>query len=446
MKNITEETVGEESSIRDAKENDMSSLGNDLQNFVDNITSISGTLEITMQAIFKEFTETKKRVDEFNAEIFLYEEETGETTILLRPDFYKTIIELTKQLKTCSHAHETIPRGHVMALISQYDAFFGKLLRVILLKKPDILNASDEIFTFAQLVDFGSIEAAKEYILERKIDTVIRRNHAEQFDWMEKQFNIQLRKELDIWSDFIELTERRNLFVHTDGIVSDQYLKVCSKYSASIDETIKGDRLEVTPEYFNKAYNVIFEIAFKLTHVLWRKLIPDELEEADRNLIEIGYNALHDENYRLATMIFDFATQFLKKHSSDKLRRTMVINQALSYKWGGNDKKAREIVANEDWSATSGKYRLAEAVIMGNFESAYAIMQEIGQSDREVTPFCYRDWPLFREIKTENKFLVTFEGIFGESYNKVEPEILSLPGDLASRIMADFHPEEANCV
>jgi len=445
MDNVPEEMVAEQSSDPIEEENNLPSIDNELRQFIDNITSISGTLGITMQAIFRARNKTKEQLFEFRDKNISYQEENGKTKIVMKADCYQTYSDLTRQFRTYRLALKTIPRSYVMALISQFDAFLGKLLRIIILRKPEMLNASEKSLSFAQLVEFGSVEDAKEFILEKEIETVIRKSHAEQFDWMERKFDISLRKGLDVWPSFIELTERRNLFVHTDGIVSDQYLKVCREHRASINEIKKGDELDVSPEYFFVAYEVIFEIAFKLAHVLWRKFMPDELMKADSNLIDIGYDTLHDENYKQTALIFDFATQTLKKYSSEYDRLIMVVNRALAYKWGGNDKKARGIITQEDWSATSGRFRLAEAVILENYELAYDIMQEIGQNFHEVGLYDYREWPLFKEIRKENKFLELIEKIFGEPYNKVEPENLNLPGDLESETMAEFQSDNANC-
>ena len=49
-----------------------------------------------------------------------------------------------------------------------------------------------------------------------------------------------------------------------------------------LDDDIEvGKRIEVTPDYFEKAYYCIFEIGVKLAHVLWRKHQPEDLENAD---------------------------------------------------------------------------------------------------------------------------------------------------------------------
>ena len=83
-------------------------------------------------------------------------------------------------------------------------------------------------------------------------------------------------------------------------------------------------------------------------------------------------------------------TQTLKKHSSDRQRYVMVINRALAYKWCGEDKIAKSIIYQEDWSASMAKFRLAEAIIHDNFDEAYKIMFEIGVNQNEVNKSNYR--------------------------------------------------------
>lgn len=89
---------------------------------------------------------------------------------------------------------------------------------------------------------------------------------------MENNFKIPLREGLEVWAKFIEITERRNLFVHCDGIVSKQYLEVCNKHGFDFSKPLSvGEKLDVVPDYFESAYECLFEVGVKLGHVLWRK-------------------------------------------------------------------------------------------------------------------------------------------------------------------------------
>ena len=415
------DTKNDDVSDVDILENDdVPSFDEELRTFISLISSLSSTLQLAMNAVQDAFEKTIGVLKDFEKDNIIFKEINGKKAMLVKAECFQQFQDLNKQLRAYSLAFKTIPRSYVMALISQYDAFLGKLLRVIFLTKPEILNASERSLTFSQLVEFSSVDDAKEFILEKEIEGVLRKSHTDQFQWMESKFDMPLRKGLDNWSNFVEITERRNLFVHTGGIISSQYLKVCSENKVNLGKKSNGDELNVSNEYFEKAYSVIFEIGFKLTQVFWRKFISNELIEADRSLILIGFDTLHEENYPLTKMIFNFATQTIKKYSCDENRRIMIVNRALAFKWSGDDKKAKDIVTKEDWSATRARFRLAEAILLDNFDDAYTIMREIGKNNEEVTKKDYLDWPLFRAIKKEKKFPEIFQEIFGEPYNKVE--------------------------
>ena len=421
----------DQSDVLDDK--DIPSFDSEIRSFIAHISSLSSTLQLSMRAIQVAFYKTRNNLTEFEKENITYQEINGNKAMLVRTDHAQQFKDLNKKLSSYGLAFKTIPQSYIMALISQYDAFLGSLLKVIFLTKPGLLSSSEKKFTFAQLVEFGSVEDAKDYILEKEIETVLRKSHSEQFDWMEHKFNLPLRQDLNSWPIFIEVTESRNLFVHTGGIVSRQYLKVCNEHDVPVENLSVGDELLVSPEYFEKAFNVVFEIGFKLAQVLWRKFIPCELEEADNNIISVGYDTLHEGKYPLTEMIFSFATETLRTHSCDENRRIMIVNKALANKWSGDDKKAKSLIELEDWSATRARFRLAEAVILDNFEEAYEIMKEIDINHKEVEKNNYREWPLFKEIKKEPRFLELFQEIFGEPYNKVEekeseelPELFSI--------------------
>jgi hypothetical protein len=224
---------------------------------------------------------------------------------------------------------------------------------------------------------------------------------------------------LPIWPAFIEITERRNLFVHTDGIVSRQYLESCAKHSCQLQDGIRiGKSLTITREYFNSAFQCIFEIGVKLGQVLWRKVVPDEIARADGNLIIVAYALIRDGRYQLARALLDFGTA-LKKHGAEHQRLRLVVNRAQTYKWMGEAQKCKEILDAEDWTAVDLKFKLAHAVLADDFATATAIARRIGTSDRELDKHSYREWPLFREFRKFAEFAAIFEAIFGEPLDKV---------------------------
>lgn len=326
---------------------------------------------------------------------------------------------LSTQFTRAEMAKELVPRSFLVTLVSQYDAFLGGLLKILFSYKPEILSTSERALTFAQLVDFKTVEAAKEYILEKEIDSILRESHAEQFRILERKFNIELRKNLPIWQTFIEVTERRNLFVHSNGVITSQYLKVCQEQGVKLGEdAILGTKLTVEKKYFYKAYLAIYEIGVKLAHTLWRKLAPDLRLDADWHLIGLGFELLREEKYGLARILFDFAVG-LPKFGSNETKRTFIINRAQSYKWLGEEDTARKILQAEDWSDTNDKFKLTVAVLTEDYEGAIKLMQSIGASG-SIGKTDYRDWPLFKEFIKREDFLTTFKEVFGIDFAEIQ--------------------------
>lgn len=234
----------------------------------------------------------------------------GEDLVAIPVEHYERYRVLKKHVQQTAMAHSVVPRSFLVSLVSSYDAFLGKLVSALFRAKPEMLKSSDRTLTYSQLSEFDSIAGARDHLLEKEVETLLRKSHAEQFDWLENKFSIKLRVDLPVWPTFIEVTERRNLFVHSDGIVSSQYLKVCCEHGACLDPQIKqGSRLEVAHAYFVSAYEAVFEIAVKLGQVLWRKLKPLDVKAADHNLSSVCYDLLTERKHRLAQKNAGFCLQ-----------------------------------------------------------------------------------------------------------------------------------------
>ncbi|MGX5660865.1 hypothetical protein ACWKWV_14215 [Castellaniella ginsengisoli] len=317
-----------------------------------------------------------------------------------RSDRAKTVLDL-------------LPRNFVVSFVSEYDSFLGQLITKILRFKPEIIDSKDKSISLSDLVNLGSVEAAKDKIFAKEVESILRSSHADQFSWMEKAFDIPLTKGLESWPTFIELTERRNLFVHCDGVVSEQYLSVCRKHKAQIvPETVVGTRLQAEKKYLKQSYEVLYEIGIKLSQVLWRKLSPSDIEKAETSLSNFTYELLIEENYSLAKNLLDFACCTLKKWDSEGSRLVYVVNRALAYKFSGNNEMCQRILESEDWSACGDNYQLCVAVLKDDFEKAKRLVLRIGAAG-SVGEVDYIEWPCFKDFRTSDEFISAFTEVFG---------------------------------
>lgn len=354
----------------------------------------------------------KNKFLEENGELIEGGEEKDKYRVKL--EHQKLVERLDKKARRASTALNVLPSKFLVAFVSEYDAFLGNLIKDIYRLRPELLDSSERSLSFSELKSIGSVEAAYEHVLEKEVESLLRKSHSEQFDWLENKFDLPLRKGLDSWLAFIELTERRNLLVHCDGVVSSQYLAVCGKNGAiPIGDLKIGDQLDTSREYLSDAYRCLYEFGVKLTHVLWRKLLPNDLDAADSSLISITYGLIHEEDYELAGRLLDFSTKVLKKWASDSNRRVFVINRAQCYYHSGDAEQCEKILVEEDWTACSDNYRICVEALNNNYADAARIMKRIG-SNGSMSEADYIDWPVFRDFRASDEFRAAFTEVFGK--------------------------------
>jgi hypothetical protein len=384
-----------------------------VNSFVKNIGSLRHTLSLSMGALRSTAEIAEGDFGAFVKEHCTVSRQDNQEFTLVPGDHHARFRLLLKRVEHARLADQLVPRSYLVSVLSEYDAFLGGLLRLLISAQQALLFSGEKTLTYEQLVKFGSIEAATDWLIEKEAESLLRQSHVEQFDTLEKQFSVPLRKELSVWPVFVELTQRRNLYVHNRGVVTDQYLTVCRKHGVSLDGIQRGVELGITPVYFRQAYECIFEIGVKLAHVLWRKQLPDDVEAADKNLISVIYDLICAKHYRLARVLADFSTETLKKHASDETKRIKIINRAQTYRW--LDQKAESVkqIKDVDWTASSYQFRLGAAVLLDTYDEGARLMRLIGAKG-EVSKSDYRDWPLFRDFRDTAAFKEAFQEIFGE--------------------------------
>lgn len=391
-----------------------------IDSFLRHIDAINDVLPSTILQIEPN---AKKASDDFSSFLKTHKVSNSENDKDFKFQLKITEFSLFEKLERNAHISSLAPKilteSLFVSLISQYDAFFSRLLKAIFEIKPEILNQSERSLTLAQLKKIGSIKEAQEYIIEKEVETVLRENHSKQFEYLEKKLDIKLRENLPIWKVFIEITERRNLFVHNDGIISNQYIKICNEAKCeNIEKCEVGSPLNCSMQYFASSYRCLYELAVKLTHTVWRKILKDDLKRADGELNNICYNLINNGSYVLADILLDFAcTQ--KKHHDQSLKKVLTINKALS-KYLQNDKeKTLEILKDDDWSASGYNFKLAYAILTEDYNEAYSIMSKIG-NDGDISQQNYMEWPLFTKIRKQKKFKELYQQIFSEEYKVSE--------------------------
>ena len=188
-------------------------IAKEIDGLVGHLDSLGATLPFLMAATDAIRTSERKDLENYEKENAMSVEETGNTrTVTLTSETFAPYKRLMKRLQTVSRATVLLPEIFVVALVSQYDAFLGGLVRALMESRPEVVNATSRAIPFAQLVAFESLDAARDAIVNEEVEALLRKSHSDQFSWLESTFGLTLREGLRQWPHFVELTERRNLF------------------------------------------------------------------------------------------------------------------------------------------------------------------------------------------------------------------------------------------
>lgn len=398
-----------------------------IDKFVHAIDALRLTLTTSMNSLGEQHALAHKEYDDYLAMFGESKEVDGERLYRIKShdhchDFDKLKIKLAR-----IHAGLTVvPRNFLVALVSQYDAYLGSLLKTLFYLRPELLEATEYKLTFADLCRFGDLNTAREHVAEKEIESVLRESHVEQFEWLEKKFGLKLRVDLPVWPHFVELTERRNLCVHSDAIVSSQYIETCSKHNISVEELKPGQELKISQAYFQASHRIVLEVGVKLGQVLWRKTIPDQIGTADKALFDLIHMLHVEGRYKSALILAEFAdTTLEKRHANEMFRLAFRIQEALSHYLAGRKQECIEVLDGQDWSATSNEFKLSESVLREKFDEAASLVRQIGTNSAYPRKGDYLHLPLFAAFRNTEQFAAVFKEVFGTMEHD-QPEIKQL--------------------
>lgn len=337
----------------------------------------------------------------------------------ITPMQMKELKSLIKRVKRSELSAIIFPQSMLVSLVSQYDSLIGQLIRFIYAVNPNLLNESNSSISYKDLFTYNDLNAIKDKIIQDKTESILRKSHKEQLNDIQTLSGIKNLKGVSFWKEFIEITQRRNLFVHCKGLVSEQYIKECQKEGITLLPS-QGDNLNVDNTYFNRAYFIFYIMGVLLSQVVTRHLLGKEkvLGEIDTLLNHIIYETLEEEKYDLSIELSKFALADSTKHSCRLDEVYFVLNYAQAYKWQGNQDECNQILSKFDFSAMTSDILVAKYALEDNIDMVVEHMKKAGSNSKIMTREAYVSWVIFKEIREQEKFRETYKTIFGEDFTQ----------------------------
>ena len=331
---------------------------------------------------------------------------------------------LVANIRKMNRAEKLFKQQLTVSLISLFDEFLSSLLKIILRLHPEWLNSSEKTLTYKDLVNLGSIHKAITGLLDKEVDELMRKSHEEQIQFVDKKLKLGIQNSFSRLHDFLELTERRNLFVHTGGKVTKQYLEKCKTWNINVNEEINNNSiLNINTEYFNNAFSLCFEIGLRIANAAYRRIFPLKLEAVDKSINNLAIKFLNSGDYDLAEIVCEFYLGIPEKLRStdNELIYFVKINRALAQKF--NKKEFRNGLLKENWNAFHPKYQLALAVLNDKFEEAGNLMKKEAIQD-SIGKLGFRIWPLFKDFRATEIFQKVYKDLYNETFTPNPNEYL----------------------
>lgn len=315
--------------------------------------------------------------------------------------------ELKKSLSPIFKTENSVKhlqRSSLISLISIIESFLSQLLHIFFEKHPAALNAKEKQFTFEELSAFSNLDDARSYLISWKIENLLRGSYEDWIGYFRTQVKLDLSFAAKHQIHLVENFQRRNLFVHNDGIVNKIYLTKVDK-SLTNPEILNKKRV-VSKNYLFAAIDRFESCFLQLAFELWAKCDKN----SDKRLsiiIKSSYEALQNKRWQVATELAEIVEK-------DKTASEINVLMARVNSWIARKKfdktKALEEIKGFDVSAKDDVFKLAKHCLLEETEAALTLIKRLEQSE-QLALKDLTEWPLFEDLRATPQMTALLEQI-----------------------------------
>lgn len=289
--------------------------------------------------------------------------------------------------------------GVLATLIGNTELAIQDLVSVYYRSNPDrVPKSKDHPFTYEELTKFPDIEAAKQFLVERAVSEMLRRDIESWITIVKELCSLDARYLDEHLPFLVEIAQRRNLCIHNNGIANQIYCRIVDKKRRKNVEL--GNDLTPNTKYLNAAISR-FQLCFTLLIAeAWEKSGGDKTAIANK-LNWLAFEYLLDEEWRVAEALSKFVMS--DKTIPEQLRLNATLNYWQAMKWRGKYEEVSKEVDRFDTTARSLRYRIPVLALQGNVDDALQLLpQALGSGDIKVVEA--QIWPIFRELRDDARF------------------------------------------
>lgn len=342
-------------------------------------------IEVDIEAE-KETEQNKQEIEAFRLKVKLQSIDQAEI-----------IEDLEKSSKSSAHK-ELLYKNSLISLLSSVEWFFAQILHYYYDKFPDSAGISKKTMTLSDLKGFGSIEDAEKYLIDVKIEEILRGSFDSWVTLLKTDLSLKLSWVDNILDELIEIYQRRNLLVHNGGVVNSIYL---NKVRLDLRKDVKqGETLNVTKEYLDNAICKLQKVFILIGSELWKKLDKGDKKRGDV-LIEIVYENLLKSRWDICEGLSYFVMHDTELEPIDKV--VSQLNYWLCLKRTNRLDEAKKDLDKADYSDKKEIFQLGLMALKGNEEDFFKILPYALDS-AQLNIERLEEFPIFEEMRGTEKY------------------------------------------
>jgi hypothetical protein len=313
-------------------------------------------------------------------------------------DFDRAMEELGKN----NQSIQLLYSNTLISLLSSVELFLSQLIHLYYRQFPEAVTSKDKVFSFEDLKGFDSVEDARTYLIEAKVENVLRGSFEDWMSFFKTHPKLSMGYLNSAEAQLTEACQRRNLIVHNGGIVNSIYLSKVLPEIAKKNK--KGDQLLVSPKYLKDRVD-LFELNGSLiAFEMWKKLSPVD-ERRGQSLIDITFSHLCAERWVVSEGMAFFLMN--DKEMSEESILIGKLNYWLSVKRQNRWAEIKAAAEDEDMSAKSQRFQLGWLALCEKADEFFTLLPKVIKS-KQLSREELRDFPIFEEFRKDkrcNKFL-----------------------------------------
>lgn len=356
-----------------------------------------------------EFSQRLLEILEIDIEKSSEEQESKEVPV-------EKIIEFAREAKKSPSISlrnfEILSSSSFLILNNYFEYLISDLLTYYYTNFKNFLNSKEFKISLQDMNEYESIEELENFLILKEVETMLIELS---FDSLLKHFNqklkINLSDEIVAWDRINECRERRHLIVHNSSIVNKKYItRTENPFNLKI-----GDRVHITNEYFEKAYNefklagtlLLFDCWGKWDNATSTKAIEVMIEKSFQRLLEGKY----DNCLKLSKYIEKIEPRDEKQE--DLLLRSK-FNKCISLFHLGKRKDLKKELSKIKVGTAEPIFKLAHSILSDKPDEQ--LLELISQTKKldDIDLETYQEWPLFDPLRKNEELNIKVLKILSE--------------------------------